>query len=276
MPVSGQASARVNADSKFDAGAMRASLAMVRQTVGRYFRLEAHGGENIPDGGCMVVGCHSGVVPYDAACALVAIEDVTGRLGRSVGDHLWGRVKVIERFLHRRGVIVGERDGAAQILRAGHILLVMPGGTLDMTRPIWRDAYRVLPHKGFARERGGYIKLALSTGVPILPMAVVGAEEAHMLLYNMKGLAQRLRAPFFPLVAFLFPLPVKIRVRFGRPIRFREGPQAANDQAVVDRLNTRTRRALQALIDDTLRRRKGVIWSRYDAAPSGRRHSRSH
>jgi len=129
-----------------------------------------------------------------------------------------------------------------------------------------------LPHKGYAPGRGGYVKVALVTRAPIVPLAVVGAEEAHMLLANVAPVARLLRVPFWPILASWLPLPVKLYVRFGAPIRFREGPEAAGDQAVVDRLNERVRQSVQSLIDDTVRRRHGIIWSVYDAAePAPRR-----
>jgi 1-acyl-sn-glycerol-3-phosphate acyltransferase len=251
---------------EFDPAALRASLDMVRATLGRYFRLEVRGGENIPPGGCLVVGCHSGVLPYDAALALVAIERETGRLARSIGDRFWGRLGPVERYLRRRGAIVGEPRETAALLNAGNVVLLMPGGTADMTRPYWRDPYRVLRHKGWAAGRGGFVKVALAAGVPIVPMAIVGAEETHVMLWNAELLARLLGAPFFPILAFPFPLPAKIYVRFGKPIRFRQGPAAAGNQTTVDRLSERVRRRLQALIDDTRRHRRGVVWSRYAAA----------
>jgi 1-acyl-sn-glycerol-3-phosphate acyltransferase len=250
------------ANPEFDAAALRASLEAVRQTLGRYFRLTVYGGENIPAGGCMVVGCHSGVVPYDAALALVAIEQETGRLARSIGDRFWGRVRAVEQFLRRRGAIVGEREETTALLRAGNVVLVMPGGAADMTRPYWRDPYRVLPHKGWAPGRGGFVKVALAAGIPIVPVAIVGTEETHVMLWNAEWLAGLLGAPFFPILAFPFPLPAKIYVRFGRPIRFPRGPHAAS-QAVVDRMTERVRRNLQALIDETRRHRRGIVWSRF-------------
>jgi 1-acyl-sn-glycerol-3-phosphate acyltransferase len=253
------------ANPEFDAAALRASLVGVRQTLGRYFRLEVYGGENIPAGGCMVVGCHSGVAPYDAALALVAIEQKTGRLARSIGDRFWGRVRAVEQFLRRRGAIVGEPEETTALLRAGNVVLVMPGGAADMTRPYWRDPYRVLQHKGWAPGRGGFVKVARAAGVPIVPVAIVGTEEAHVMLWNAEWLARVLGWPFFPILAFPFPLPAKIYVRFGKPIRFHQRPAAAGDQAVVDRITARVHRTLQELIDDTRRHRRGIVWSRYEA-----------
>jgi 1-acyl-sn-glycerol-3-phosphate acyltransferase len=250
-------------NGEFDPDATRASMALIRATLGRYFRPEVHGAQHLEAGRCMVVGCHSGVIPYDAACTLAAIEHETGRVAHAVGDRFFGRLKFVEGYLRRHGAIVGEPEESAALLRAGNILLVFPGGARDMTRPIWQNPYRVLAYKGFAKGAGGYIKIALSTGTPIVPLAVVGAEEAHMLLYNSRRMARLLRVPFFPIVAFPFPIPVKLYIRFGRAIRFREGPEAANDQATVDRLNARVRRRVQALIDDTRERRDGIIWSSY-------------
>jgi 1-acyl-sn-glycerol-3-phosphate acyltransferase len=147
----------------------------------------------------------------------------------------------------------------------------MPGGAADMTRPYWRDPYRVLRHKGWAPGRGGFVKVALAAGVPIVPVAIVGAEEAHVMLWNAEWMARLLGWPFFPILAFPFPLPTRIYVRFGRPIRLRLGPEAASDQRVVDRIAERIRGSLQALIDDTLRHRRGIVWSRYAAdAPRAR------
>lgn len=251
---------------EFDPAATRASLALVRETVGRYFRMEVHGGEHLPPGRCLVVGCHSGVIPYDAACTLVAIEHSTGRLARAVGHHMFGRLQLVESYLRRRGAIVGEPAETAALLRAGNMVLVFPGGAADMTRPIWRDRYRVLGHKGFAPGHGGYIKLALRTHSPIVPLAVVGAEEAHMVLANLPRVARFLGAPLLPLVASLLPLPVKLYIRFGPPVALAGGAEAALDQTRVDRLNASVRRTVQRLIDDTRRRRHGIVWSTYDAS----------
>lgn len=258
------------ANEEFDPAAADASLDLVERTIARYFRLQSLGTEHIPEGRCMVVGCHSGVIPYDAALTLLAIRNGTGRLGRAVGDHFFGTFRFVDDFLRRRGAIVGRREEATEILRQGNILLVFPGGTLDMTRPIWRDHYRVVPHRGFAPGHGGYVKIALETRSPIVPVAIVGAEEVHGFLWDAKPLARAFRVPFFPIVLSALPLPVRIYVRFGRPIRFRHGPEAAGRQEIVDRLNRQVRHELQDLIDDTLHRRRGLIWSRLDL-PEGER-----
>ncbi|MFQ5514816.1 MAG: lysophospholipid acyltransferase family protein [Myxococcota bacterium] len=248
---------------EFDPEALQSWLDLLRKTIARYFRLEVIGAENIPEGRVMIVGCHSGVLPYDAGCTLVAIEQETGRLGHAVGDWIFGRWKPVERFLRRIGAIVGERTETAALLRNDEIMLVFPGGADDMTRPIWRDPYRVLPHKGFAKGNGGYIKIALETGTPIVPLAVVGAEEIHMMIWDFWPLARLLGWPYFPILGSLVPLPAKLYVRFGPAIDLGHGPEAARDQAIVNKLNVKVRRELQDLIDETRSRRRGIFWSTY-------------
>jgi hypothetical protein len=96
----------------------------------------------------------------------------------------------------------------------------------------------------------------------------VGTEEIHLMLGHVPPLARVLGVPFFPVVASAFPLPARIYLRFGVPIVFAEPPAAADDQATVDRLNVTVQTALQALIDDTRRRRHGIYWSTYDEEPT--------
>ena len=133
-----------------------------------------------------------------------------------------------------------------------------------MERSYLTQRYRVLPHRGFAPGRGGYVKLALRTRAPIVPLAVVGAEEAHVMIANVPPIARAVGVPFFPLVLSLLPLPVKLYIRFGPPIVLPGTAVDAKDQQKVDHLNTMVRRRVQQLIADTVRRRRGVILSTYD------------
>jgi len=254
----------------FDAASAQWWLDLVRATIGRYFRPQVVGAAHLPAGRALIVGCHSGVVPYDAACTLAAIHDATGRFARAVGDRFFGGFRVVEDFLRQQGAVVGSPEALTALLRAGHMVLLFPGGAKDMERPYLTERYRVLPHRGFAPGRGGYIKVALRTGAPIVPLAVVGAEEAHVMLGNVPWLARGIGMPFFPILLFPFPLPVKLYIRFGKPIHLPGGPADARDQDRVDRLNRLVRRQLQQLIDDTVRRRRGIIVSRYARQPSTR------
>jgi 1-acyl-sn-glycerol-3-phosphate acyltransferase len=264
----------------FDRAAAARWFGYVRTALWPYFRPQIIGSEYLPRSRAMVVGCHSGVLPYDAACTLVAIHEATGRFGRAIGDNLFGRIAFVEEFLRRQGAVVGRAETLEGLLRAGQIVLVFPGGALDMERPYLTQRYQVLPHRGFAPGRGGYIKIALRTRSPIVPLAVVGAEEAHVMLGNVPLLARAIGVPFFPLLLFPLPLPTKLYIRFGKPIALPGTPKDAEDQLKVDRLNVMVRQRVQSLIDDTVRRRRGIIFSTYEdgsppARPSRPRRSRS-
>lgn len=238
-------------------------LGYVRAVLWPYFRPRVLGAEHLGAGRALIVGCHSGVIPYDAASVLVAIHAATGRIAWSVGDAIWGRIGFVERFLRRQGAVVGTPQALEAILRAGHLALLFPGGARDMERSYLTQRYQVLPHRGFAPGRGGYIKVALRTHTPIVPVAVVGAEEAHVMLANAPRLARAVGVPFFPFLLFPFPLPVKLYIRFGAPIVLPGTACDADDQRRVDALNSRVRRRLQRLIDDTVERRDGVVFSTY-------------
>ncbi len=248
----------------FDRATAERWLGYVRAVLWGYFRPQIIGAEHLPPGRAMVVGCHSGVLPYDAACTLVAIREATGRFGRAIGDNLFGRISFVEEFLRRQGAVVGRADTLEGLMRAGNVVVVFPGGALDMERPYLTQRYQVLPHRGFAPGRGGYIKIALRTHAPIVPLAVVGAEEAHVMLGNVPLLARAIGVPFFPMLLFPLPLPTKLYIRFGKPIVLPGTPADADDQSKVDRFNVMVRQRVQHLIDDTVRRRHGIIFSTYE------------
>jgi 1-acyl-sn-glycerol-3-phosphate acyltransferase len=250
--------------SGFDRKIAERWLGYVRAVLWPYFRPRVMGAEHLPQGRALIIGCHSGVMPYDAACTLVAIHEATGRFSRAIGDNLFGRIRFVQDFLRLSGAVVGRPDVVEAQLKRGHYVLVFPGGARDMERSYLTQRYRVLPHRGYAPGHGGYIKLALRTRTPIVPLAVVGAEEVHVMLANVPILARVIGFPYFPLVLSLFPLPAKLYIRFGAPIVLRGTPADAHDQGRVDELNAMVRRKVQQLIDDTVRRRRGVIFSTYE------------
>jgi 1-acyl-sn-glycerol-3-phosphate acyltransferase len=243
----------------------RRSLYLVDQTVCRYFRMTTIGGNNLPRGRGLIVGCHAGGVPWDAACLVVAIYRATRRFSRNAGDRIFGRFAAVERYLAARGAIVGDPQRLEAFLARDEMVVLFPGGAKDMTRPFW-ERYRVKPHRGFAPGRGGYVKLALRTQSPIIPVAIVGAEEIHILLANLAPLARLLGLPYAPLLLSPLPLPARIYIRFGEPIRLDAPREAAGHQPTVDRLNGEVRTTLQALIEDTRRRRRGIYCSGFDGA----------
>jgi 1-acyl-sn-glycerol-3-phosphate acyltransferase len=253
-------------DRGLDPVSTKRQFFLVEQIVARYFRETTMGAENIPDGRAIIVASHSGVIPWDAILLVAEIYRLTGRFSWNAGHELWGR-SALKNELVSTGMVLGGRADFEALLRRDEIctIFVDAGQGNRHAYYLESDRYKVKPEKGFAPGCGGYIKLALRTRSPVVPVAIVGAEEVHYCLGDIPQLAEYLKVPFFPLVASLVPLPARIYIRFGEAIRLPAAPEAADQQAVVDRLNEQVRSALQALIDDTLRRRKGIYWSSYDA-----------
>jgi len=259
-------------DRGFDPVTTKRQFFTIEQIVARYFRATSLGAENIPDGRVVMVASHSGVIPWDAILLVAEIYRLTGRFSWNAGHEFWGRYASLKDLLVPTGMVLGGRDEFEELLRRDEICTIFADAGEGNRHAYYlaSDRYKVKPEKGFAPGRGGYLKVALRTRSPIVPVAIVGAEEVHYCLGDIPQLAEYLKVPFFPLVASLVPLPARIYIRFGEAIRLSAPPEAADQQAVVDRLNEHIRSALQMLIDDTLRRRKGIYWSSYDAGNGAR------
>ena len=159
----------------------------MRGALWPYFRPQVIGTEHLPRGRGLIIGCYSGVIPYDAAAVLVAIHAATGRVARSIGDRFFGQVGFIESFLRRQGALVGSPAVLDAVLRAGHLALLFPGGARDMERPYLTQRYRVLPHRGFAPGHVGWGKAAPASRAPHHVARVAGRVEK----YGIPGLRRR-------------------------------------------------------------------------------------
>jgi 1-acyl-sn-glycerol-3-phosphate acyltransferase len=259
-------------DRGFAPVATRLAFFALEQVMGRYFRLTTMGAEHIPEGRALIVVSHSGVIPWDATLLVSEIHRLTGRFSWNAGHEFWGRHPAVRETIVPTGMVLGGHADFTELLRREQLCTIFADAGEGNRRAYYleSDRYRVKPVKGFAPGRGGYVKLALRTRTPVVPVAIVGTEEIHYCLGDVPQLAQYLGVPFFPLIASMFPLPARVYIRFGEAIRLDGTPAAADDQAVVDRLNEQVRGALQALIDDTLRRRHGIYWSSYDASDGDR------
>ena len=261
--------------SGFDPVTARRWFFAVEQVAGRYFRVQTIGRENVPEGRGIVLGYHSGVVPWDAFLLVAEIARLTGRFPRNAGHDSLRRIPWVRDVLVATGMVFGRQAAYAEFLERDELVTIFADGGRGHRRAYYleSDRYRIKPDKGFAPGAGGYVKLALRTRSPIVPVAIVGTEEIHYCLGDVPQLAEYFGVPCVPLVASLAPLPARVYIRFGRPIHLAPAPAAADDQAVVDDVNDRIRGALQGLVDDTLSRRRGIYWSRYDDASAERVHA---
>jgi 1-acyl-sn-glycerol-3-phosphate acyltransferase len=218
-----------------------------------YFRVECHGIDALPAGPVMLVANHgSHVLAWDGAMILTAclLDADPPRLVHGMAEHRLMELPVLGAAARRIGAVDGNRSACQDLLRAGGAVLTFPEGTKALQRP-FRDRYRLVP---FGH---GFMHVAMATGVPVVPVAVIGAEEEAPLLANSRWLARLIRTPVAPLTPTLFvPAPTKYRIHFGTPLRFR-GP--ATPDAVAHQVAS-VRAGLQELIQRGLAMRDHVFF----------------
>jgi 1-acyl-sn-glycerol-3-phosphate acyltransferase len=233
----------------------------------RYFRVEAEGIANVPERGrALLVANHSGTLPWDATILMHALgrEHPARRDLRPLVEDSVFHFPYLGVFLNRIGGVRACQENATRLLEDDQAVAVFPEGLQGLGK-LFRDRYRL---QRFGR--GGFIKLALRTGAPIVPVAIVGAEEASPMLAKITWFTRTLGLPYLPVTptfpllgpAGLLPLPTKWQLRFGEAIDVaaEHGPEAAEDRPLVHRLADEVRSRIQGMIDETLARRESVLF----------------
>lgn len=240
----------------------------------RYYRAEVEGVEHLLPGPCLIVATHNGIwtLPDLVALASVFLRRFGTELpGYALAHHTVLSLPGIGPLIRRLGAVPASPSNALAVLKAGHPLLVCPGGDLDAMKP-FRERHRI--HFG---HRRGFISLALRAGVPIIPVVSVGAHETLVVLNDGRRLAERLplarafRLKTIPLtLSFPFgltiagvpsiPLPSKVRVRILPPVDLGLPPESAHDHHVVEHCFSLVRHMMQAALDDLASTRKRVFF----------------
>ena len=241
----------------------RFMMAALRPIADKWFRIEVRGAENIPsEGGALVVSNHSGTVPVDGLMTMVSIHDHTGRFLRPLGADLVFKMPVVSTMARKGGATLACNEDAERMLSGGELVGVWPEGFKGIGKP-YSDRYKL---QRFGR--GGFVSAALRTGVPIVPLSVVGAEEIYPLVGNVPSLARLLGVPYIPITPFfpllgplgMVPLPSKWLLEFGEPIRtddFEAG--AAEDPMLVFNVTDQVRETIQQTLYSLLMQRKSVF-----------------
>ncbi|HEY0951472.1 lysophospholipid acyltransferase family protein, partial [Nocardioides sp.] len=241
----------------------RLLLAALRPIAEKWFRIEVRGVENIPaEGGALVVSNHSGTIPVDGLMTLVAVHDHTGRFLRPLGADLVFRLPFVSSLARKGGATLACTEDAERMLTGGELVGVWPEGFKGIGKP-YGDRYKL---QRFGR--GGFVAAALRTGVPIIPLSVVGAEEIYPLVGNLPSLARLLGLPYLPITPFfpalgplgLVPLPSKWLLEFGEPIRTDElDVGAADDPMLVFNVTDQVRETIQQTLYSLLMQRESVF-----------------
>ncbi|MEU4239340.1 lysophospholipid acyltransferase family protein [Actinoplanes sp. NPDC026619] len=225
-----------------------------------WFRTEVFGIEHVPgDGGALLVGNHSGTIALDALMLSVAIRDrhPAERHLRLLGADLVFRVPFMSELARKSGATVACNPDAERLMSDGQLVGVFPEGFKGIGKR-FTDRYKL---QRFGR--GGFVSAALRTGTPIVPVAIVGAEEIYPILADIKPLARLLGVPYFPVTPTfpwlgplgLVPLPSKWLIQFCPPIPTAHLTEHADDPMVVYSLADQVRETIQATLLELLEKR---------------------
>jgi 1-acyl-sn-glycerol-3-phosphate acyltransferase len=220
-----------------------------------WFRVESSGHEHIPEKeGAILAANHGGLLPFDASMIVVdcMLAAQPARLVRTVVDRWAGTLPFVNVFYARVGQVVGSRDNVRELLRLKQLVLIFPEGMAGVRKRA-ADRYVLQPfHLGFVEE-------SLRHRVPIIPVAVVGADDQAPVLWDVQPLAKLLGLPFFPITPTfpllgplgLLPYPVRYEIAYGEPFRFYDEypPEALEDPHAVRYMTEQVRRRIQEMVD---------------------------
>lgn len=242
----------------FDPKTARYALALAAFMHRFYFRSEVFGIDALPEGRVLVIANHSGQIPVDGLLigAALMLDAEPPRFPRSMVERWSAELPFVSVLFPRCGQVVGSPDNARRLLEQDEALVVFPEGSRGISKTF--DQRYQLTDFGL-----GFMRLALETGTPIVPVAVVGGEEQLISVANVKPLAKLLGMPAFPLLPQLFlgmafPLPTRYRLYFGEPLRFSGDPD--DDDALIEEKVAVVKGTIQSMVHRGLAKRRSVFW----------------
>jgi 1-acyl-sn-glycerol-3-phosphate acyltransferase len=225
-----------------------------------YFRVEVSDIDRLPEGRALVIANHAGQLPFDAAMLGLALlmEAQPPRIARSMGEYWIPQLPWVSILAARIGALVGTPQNCIHMLENGECVLAFPEGVRGMNK-LFSQRYQL------QRFGTGFMRLALETATPIVPVAIVGSEEQQPSFVNLEGLARVFGAPALPITATfpwlgplgLLPLPVKYRIYFGEPQYF-EG-EASDEDAIIDAKVEEVKAKISGMLARGRREREGIF-----------------
>jgi 1-acyl-sn-glycerol-3-phosphate acyltransferase len=241
-------------------------MAPFRPLYEKWFRVETRGLENVPDaGGALVVANHSGTIAVDSVMTQVALLDhhPAKRRLRMLGADLVFETPFVGEMARKSGSTLACSADADRLLAGGNLVGVWPEGFKGVGKP-FSERYKL---QRFGR--GGFVAAPLKAQVPIIPTAIVGAEEIYPMLGDANTLARLLGLPFFPLTPTfpwlgplgMVPLPSKWIIMFGEPIHTDDYPEGSEeDPMLVFNLTDQVRETIQQQLYRLLVQRRSVFF----------------
>ena len=241
----------------FNRDELKPAIVLTQFLYRNYFRVEAHNVDRVPAGRALLVSNHSGQLPFDAVCigGALILERNPPRMVRAMVDKFVQTLPFVSYIFSRWGQINGTPENCKLLLDSDEAILVFPEGARGISKSITQK-YQLQPF-GL-----GFMRLALQTKTPIVPVAVIGAEEQAP-AFNVKPLAKLIGAPSFPISPLppffpIVPYPTKYRLYFGEPMHF-EGDPDDEDDVLAEKVK-RVSNEIQNMLRIGLKDRKHIFW----------------
>jgi 1-acyl-sn-glycerol-3-phosphate acyltransferase len=237
-------------------------LAPLRFVFERYWRVAVSGMENVPDDGpVLIVANHSGAVPADAFMLSVALElRKPARTLRVLYDRFVDALPVIGPAYRRLGAVSASLPNAEELLARGEAVGLFPEGIAGVEKRC-TERYQLRPFKS------GTARLAVRSGAPIVPVSIVGAEEAFPVIARLYRVGKLVGVPWIPItptfplcgLAGAFPLPTRWSMHFGEPIVAAPPREGWSEEDRITETTGRVRTAIEAGLADLLAKRRGIF-----------------
>ena len=214
----------------------------------KYFRIEIEGLENIPTKGPVIIAPnHSGFLGFDAMILSYILQQNTKRIPRVMTHHLWFLTETTALPAHKMGFIEATYGNGISLLKKKHMIVLFPEGEQGNFKPTSKR-YELQEFKR------GFIRMAIETNAQIVPTVVLGAEETHINLQQLK-FTKFLRGLVLPLPLNVIPLPAKWKIIFEKPVQLPFSAEKINDTELCHDLASEIQESLQEKINKEVKKR---------------------
>jgi 1-acyl-sn-glycerol-3-phosphate acyltransferase len=220
-----------------------------------YFKVRVFGKENVDDRPYMIVSNHSGQIAIDGMLisTAFAMEVDPPRILRAMVERFFTGLPFIGSWAAEGGAVLGDRQNCIKLLEKNQSVLVFPEGVRGVSKST-SNYYKV---QSFTK---GFFRIALSSNSPVLPVAVVGAEETFPYVYQAKSIAKMLGLPALPISANYLPLPSPIDIYIGKPYEIPEGLNADSPDSEINKHIFEIENIIQTMVDEGLKKRRN-FWA---------------
>jgi 1-acyl-sn-glycerol-3-phosphate acyltransferase len=240
----------------FDAKTLNSVAPFMVWLYRHYFRCELIGAENIPDGRMMVIANHSGQLPFDGAMIITSfiLEPKNPRFLRGMVEKWSSEIPFISTLFRRLGQVVGTPSTCRKLLEQDNGVIVFPEGVAGIAK-LFSERYQL------TRFGTGFMRIAMSAKAPIVPVALIGAEEQAPAIANLAPLAKAFGIPALPVIfphLIPLPLPVKYRIYIGKPLYFKG--DGTEDDEEINAMVQKTKDTIQEMVNEGLLKRKNIFF----------------